>query len=96
LDLHEPDASARNWPPSDLDDEPREPTRTNPRPRPSAVHSIRSIEFLACVLVNRREHRTSMTNEEIEIPDLRQAQSRSVHAAQSTFAVDDFAGESQP
>jgi hypothetical protein len=37
-----------------------------------------------------------MTNEEIEIPDLRQAQSRSVHAAQSTFAVNDLAGEGHP
>src|SRR5467141_2814909 len=71
LDLHHPDASARNGPRTDLDDEPRELTGTDPRPCPPAVQPIRVIELLRRVLVNRREHLTSMTNEEIEILDRR-------------------------
>ena len=96
LNFHEPNASARNGPLCDLDDESHEPTRTDSRPRPSAIHSIRGIEFQGCVLVNRREHRTPMTDEEVEIPDRRQAHPRSDHAVQTAFAVNGFASCNQP
>ena len=80
LDIHDPHAAARDRLGADLDDEPREASRTHAVASPSTVDRIR------CVMITNREvrdrfpHQPTMADEKIEILRGGRADDRSDHA----------------
>src|SRR2546425_3294259 len=69
LDVHEPDTTARDGFPSDVDDEAGEPIRLHLRACPTPVRAVRGVEIRFRNLRDCFPHAPPMTDQEIRIPE---------------------------
>jgi len=79
LHVRQPDAAARDSDVPNLDDESDEPSGPHLRSRPSAVDSVGDIEITNRDLGDGLPHQSSMTHEEIEVPERRSPNGRARH-----------------
>ncbi len=81
LDVHEPDATAGDGFPGDVDNEAGEPIRLHVRPCPAPVRAVRGVEIRLRNLRDCLPHTAAMSDEDIQIPQSCPTESAANHGA---------------